>query len=479
MPIDYRRLVDGLSQAAAAGRWRRGRAGRDRRADRRRAGRDAGGRGRRSPSTATAAAGSWSPRGDMSWTLGQPIAGELVDPPDTARAWAGRVDAMPVPVAEPLLSRGVVAMAGYPVRTPTACGRRGPPVLRRGRRGAVAGGRDRCCGSSPARSARCSPRRSVRPTAAPRRTTGRCSWPWPGTSCAPRSRWSRATPACSPTGGTRSTSSTAGRPPGCSTQRADELARLVDRLLGASVGDGTAGWLVRTVPFDPLETLLRAAADLPAELRRVVRLELPNSLPPALGDPVTLASVVTELVTNAVRATHGPRRRCRRPVWSCWPGRTRTRSSSGSATGARASTPTDAERAFERFWRARRGGESRGGVGLGLYLVRRLVERQNGWVSLRPREGGGAVAEVRLPRADGPLRPASGEARRRACRWRCGSGRGAWWCPTTPVAPAGPASSSPVDLHDLSRPRCWPTPSPSWPSCSATPSATPPRCPGA
>jgi signal transduction histidine kinase len=87
------------------------------------------------------------------------------------------------------------------------------------------------------------------------------------------------------------------------TQRADELARLVDRLLGASVGDGTAGWLVRTVPFDPLETLLRAAAQLPAELRRVVRLELPNSLPPALGDPVTLGSVVTELVTNAVRAT--------------------------------------------------------------------------------------------------------------------------------------------------------------------------------
>ena len=31
--------------------------------------------------------------------------------------------------------------------------------------------------------------------------------------------------------------------------------------------------------------------------------------------------------------------------------------------------------------------------------VRRLVERQNGWVSLRPREGGGTVAEVRLPRA--------------------------------------------------------------------------------
>jgi signal transduction histidine kinase len=189
------------------------------------------------------------------------------------------------------------------------------------------------------------------------------------------------------------------------TQRADELARLVDRLLGASVGDGTAGWLVRAVPFDPLETLLRAAGDLPAELRRALRLELPNSLPPASGDPTVLSSVVTELVTNAVRASQPP------------PGEAPPSTVDLSA-GADAHTvfirvcdrgegidPTNAERAFERFWRARRTGDSRGGVGLGLYLVRRLVERQNGWVSLRPRDGGGTVAEVRLPRADGPFRP--------------------------------------------------------------------------
>ena len=59
------------------------------------------------------------------------------------------------------------------------------------------------------------------------------------------------------------------------------------------------------------------------------------------------------------------------------------------------------ERAFERFWQGEADEARRyGGVGLGLYLVRRIVERQNGWVSLRPREGGGTVAEVRLPRAD-------------------------------------------------------------------------------
>jgi two-component system, OmpR family, phosphate regulon sensor histidine kinase PhoR len=73
--------------------------------------------------------------------------------------------------------------------------------------------------------------------------------------------------------------------------------------------------------------------------------------------------------------------------------------------------PTNVERAFERFWRARRDTDGRGGVGLGLYLVRRLVERQNGWVSLRARDGGGTIAEVRLQRADRPLRPSGlGEA---------------------------------------------------------------------
>jgi signal transduction histidine kinase len=95
--------------------------------------------------------------------------------------------------------------------------------------------------------------------------------------------------------------------------------------------------------------------------------------------------------------------------------------------------PAHAERAFERFWRGPRavhngeparssssvdgpGGsvarepEVRSGIGLGLYLVRRLVERQNGWVSLRPRDGGGTIAEVRLGRADGPPRVEAGRA---------------------------------------------------------------------
>jgi signal transduction histidine kinase len=193
------------------------------------------------------------------------------------------------------------------------------------------------------------------------------------------------------------------------TVRANDLARLVDRLMRASTGESEAGWLVRTIPFDPVQALARTARELPMDLRRVLSLQVPECLPLAIGDPTLLTSVVAELVTNAVRAT-APSAQT--------PG-------VDLKAGADAETvfiqvrdrgagidPSQAEIAFERFWRGPNPGvDARSGVGLGLYLVRRLVERQMGWVSLRPRDGGGTVAEVRLLRADGPgRRPTLGEA---------------------------------------------------------------------
>jgi two-component system phosphate regulon sensor histidine kinase PhoR len=178
-------------------------------------------------------------------------------------------------------------------------------------------------------------------------------------------------------------------------QRAGELARLVDRLLTAANDVAGLRDSSTRLPFEPAAALREAAAELPADLRRDLRVTLPEELPKVRGDRASLATVLTELVTNASK--YSPERvdveltagSDPRTVWFRVGDR---------GLGIR---PEHAERAFERFWQLDRGDQRRyGGVGLGLYLVRRIVERQNGWVSLRPRERGGTVAEVRLPRVD-------------------------------------------------------------------------------
>jgi two-component system phosphate regulon sensor histidine kinase PhoR len=174
-------------------------------------------------------------------------------------------------------------------------------------------------------------------------------------------------------------------------QRANELARLVDRLLSsaAEVGPGDDP----PAPFDLGEALRTATVDLPADLRRRLVLRLPTDLPKALGHRSSLATVLTELATNAGKysAAGSPIE-----IDAAVDGQLVSFRVSDRGIGIR---PEHVERAFDRFWQGE-SGDRRGypGAGLGLYLVRRIVEQQNGWVSLRPRTGGGTVAEVRLPR---------------------------------------------------------------------------------
>ncbi|WP_433530516.1 PAS domain-containing sensor histidine kinase [Micromonospora sp. CA-263727] len=174
-------------------------------------------------------------------------------------------------------------------------------------------------------------------------------------------------------------------------QRANELARLLDRLLTSAAeawpGDGPPA------PFDLGETLRAAVADLPSELRRRATLLVPSQLPRAVGHRQSLATVLTELATNAGKYSPpgSPIE-----ISAGADGQTVCFRVSDRGIGVR---PEHVERAFDRFWQGDSGDRRRyPGTGLGLYLVRRIVEQQNGWVFLRPRTGGGTVAEVRLPR---------------------------------------------------------------------------------
>jgi signal transduction histidine kinase len=63
--------------------------------------------------------------------------------------------------------------------------------------------------------------------------------------------------------------------------------------------------------------------------------------------------------------------------------------------------PGDHERIFERFVQGEAGDRRRfGGIGLGLYIVRRLAQAQGADVAAAPRPGGGTVMRLRLLRAD-------------------------------------------------------------------------------
>lgn len=173
-------------------------------------------------------------------------------------------------------------------------------------------------------------------------------------------------------------------------QRADELARLVDRLLAATTeppGSPTQA------PFDLLTALAEAVAMICSDLRRRLRVVLPEQLPKAYGARASLATVLTELITNAHKYSTG--------AVELTAGCDEREVLFQVADRGVGIAPEDVERAFVRYWQADAGDRrEHPGAGLGLYLVRQIVERQDGRVSLHPRDGGGTVAEVRLPRAD-------------------------------------------------------------------------------
>ena len=61
-------------------------------------------------------------------------------------------------------------------------------------------------------------------------------------------------------------------------------------------------------------------------------------------------------------------------------------------------TPEEVDTFFEPFVRRQESGAGRDGLGLGLSIVRAIVQSHGGTVSARARRDGGLGVEVRLPR---------------------------------------------------------------------------------
>jgi two-component system sensor histidine kinase BaeS len=171
------------------------------------------------------------------------------------------------------------------------------------------------------------------------------------------------------------------------------LQHVIDDLQDLSAAD--AGELrLHPQPID-LADLLPAVADAFAASADRAGVTLAVHASPALvtADPIRLRQAIGNLVTNAVRHT---------PAGGSVTLSSRTEGEAQAIDVADTGPGLSAaERAlvFERFWRAEKSrSRQTGGSGLGLSIVRKLIEAHGGTASVTSEPGEGATFTLRLPR---------------------------------------------------------------------------------
>lgn len=143
---------------------------------------------------------------------------------------------------------------------------------------------------------------------------------------------------------------------------------------------GEVGWVEMSEVFSELQTRIDLYRD-----EKAVTLTLPDHAPRVWGDPIGLREVFANLVSNAVRHMDKSRGRIRVEY-----------DGEGDAEGHRFVVSDNGpgiprelqERIFEPFYQAP-GSAAKAGKGLGLHLVRTIVEQHGGrvWVESAPGEG--------------------------------------------------------------------------------------------
>ena len=178
------------------------------------------------------------------------------------------------------------------------------------------------------------------------------------------------------------------------------LARMVDEVLLFAAGQsGRLEYGVQPVEIGPVvERALDAAAPLLSEAGFVVEKKIAEDLPAVMGDPGALGQCLENLLSNAVkygRAGH----------WVA----VRVRSAPGSEPAmveisvedkGPGIPPEDTARVFEPFIRTKAARDAQiRGVGLGLHLVKRMVEAMGGRVDVSSRLGWGTAFTLHLAAA--------------------------------------------------------------------------------
>lgn len=173
-------------------------------------------------------------------------------------------------------------------------------------------------------------------------------------------------------------------------RKAVVLERTIDQLMATSLAE--LGRLeVATRPLDLVPVLHAATSFVQGTTAsHVFEVDAEPGLPAVLADEHAVESILAQLLENAVK-------------YSPDGGRVRVRAIAGRDEVEVAVTdegvglrPGDEARVFERF---ARGTSDVKGVGLGLFIVHRLIEAQGGRVSARRNDGPGATFSFSLPRS--------------------------------------------------------------------------------
>lgn len=171
--------------------------------------------------------------------------------------------------------------------------------------------------------------------------------------------------------------------------QADRLHRLTEDLLLVS--------LIEADRFDlrPVETDLRTEARVAAEQFGAgpvpVRLEAGAGPLPVLADPHRLGQVLTNLLANAQKYAAGSDEVVLRVDRE---GATARVAVVDHGPGI---APEALPHLFDRFYRAESGARQATGLGLGLYITRRIVEAHGGRIAVESRLGEGSTFTVTLP----------------------------------------------------------------------------------
>lgn len=174
--------------------------------------------------------------------------------------------------------------------------------------------------------------------------------------------------------------------------QSERLSRLIDTLLdSARLASGRLELEPR--PVD-LVALVRQAAELahPILDGHLLELQLPDQALVVNGDPIRLEQVLSNLLQNAVKySMAGSSIRvtvAHRDEWACL-------AVSDQGIGI---PPEALEQIFTRFYRgANINPQQISGMGMGLFLVREIVELHGGRISVESSEGEGSTFTVRLP----------------------------------------------------------------------------------